>query len=545
MTGTRASWADKDGDVGIPAWASATRSAFSGSSPTLPLVLYARGAQPCWVASPLKGGAGERVLSSLMLENPGASRSRWVELTPHRSGARGIDALFVRVDDQGRFRAMRAGEAKFGASRLAQTRDGVQMSEGWLRPRLASTGQDYARLGRELRGNPLRASSAPPGLDVRSTALPLRGGGRALVWREGDRLRIFTAGRRVTREELVHQARRTRDLLARASRGQVAVSKRLLHLEAVGREHRLTFVRLDSRGRPVGSPHRLRGAWEALSPQTRRRLRAAYAGELTRLPGSKGHVDRLTREICENPALLDRLARSPRWSWRIGLDGEAARLGLVGAASAGAVELVVQILRGGPLDGQRLARIAGLGGVAGTLGYVGSQHAQALLTTTRLGNSFARFAPVRTLGTTRVVGGAAGGAAATLVLAYGSYAVGLSDLHTANVQAVSGLAGVAAGVAFEVGVVSLATAVGSASTGAAISGLSGAAASSATMAWIGGAVGGGAAAGGAILTGGAALVGIAVASGVAVVARHLDEEDRRALIWERTRLVSASMATAT
>lgn len=536
-------WAEENREAAWPTWGPAARSAFSDTSTALALNLYDGSGQPYWVASPLKGAAGERVLSSLMLKDGGASRSRWVEITPHRSGGRGIDALFVRTDDQGRLHGLRAGEAKFGASRLGKTRDGLQMSNRWLRPRFASTARDYGRLGRELRNGSLRASFAPPPAEANAIAVPLRYRGHALVWREGDRLRMFSGGRRVTRQELVEQTNRTRGLLSRASRGHVAVGKRLLHLDAVGREHRLTYIRLDAGGRPVGTPHRLKGEWEALSPQTRLRLRQAYASELARLPGSKGHVDRLTREVCENPAVLDRLARSPRWNWRIGLDRGAVRLGLLGVASAGALELAGQVLRGGPFDGSRLARTAGLGGLAGAVGYVGSQHAQAILSTTRFGNSLARIAPVRMLGAGRVVGGAAGGAVATLVMAYGSYALGLSDQRTANAAAASGLAGMAAGAAFEVGIVSMAATVGTASTGAAISGLSGAAASSATMAWIGGAVGGGAAAGAAVVTGGAALVGIAVAEGIAVYMRHLDEENRRTLIREQMRIVRASLTS--
>ena len=94
-------------------------------------------------------------------------------------------------------------------------------------------------------------------------------------------------------------------------------------------------------------------------------------------------------------------------------------------------------------------------------------------------------------------------------------------------MAVTGGAGALAGAAFGVGMFSLASAIGTASTGTAIGALSGAAATNATLAWFGGgalAAGGFGATGGAVvLTGGIALVAIGAGAAVHATFSHQDE----------------------
>ncbi len=118
---------------------------------------------------------------------------------------------------------------------------------------------------------------------------------------------------------------------------------------------------------------------------------------------------------------------------------------------------------------------------------------------------------------TTLLSSVAGGLATSGILSYGAYFAGYSDLKTANRQMLIGSASTGAGAAVTCGAMWVATTWGTAGTGTAISSLSGAAASNAALAWLGGGIvasgGGGMAAGAAVLTGGAAvaIAGIAVA----------------------------------
>ena len=96
--------------------------------------------------------------------------------------------------------------------------------------------------------------------------------------------------------------------------------------------------------------------------------------------------------------------------------------------------------------------------------------------------------------------------------------MGYTDIDTAHRSAIIGLSGVGAGVLAGAGITSAVVFFGTTGTGVAISSLSGAAAASSTMAFLGGgsiAAGGFGSAGGAIvLTGGVAI--IAISAGIYV-----------------------------
>ena len=115
-------------------------------------------------------------------------------------------------------------------------------------------------------------------------------------------------------------------------------------------------------------------------------------------------------------------------------------------------------------------------------------------------------------------------------------------------MAISGVSGALAGAAFTSGAIGFAMAVGTASTGTAISGLTGVAATNAALAWLGGgavaAGGGGMAVGAAVLTGGAIVVVAAVGFGVNWVAKELDERSNRLLIEGRMAAVERHLAAA-
>jgi hypothetical protein len=114
------------------------------------------------------------------------------------------------------------------------------------------------------------------------------------------------------------------------------------------------------------------------------------------------------------------------------------------------------------------------------------------------------------------VSGFGAGTAFSVVYSTLMYFCGEMDGTTALRTAVAGAAGAGGGALATVGIMTLATTYGTASTGTAIATLSGAAAKSAALAWLGGgaasAGGGGVALGSVVLTGGAAIAAIAVSA---------------------------------
>jgi hypothetical protein len=105
-----------------------------------------------------------------------------------------------------------------------------------------------------------------------------------------------------------------------------------------------------------------------------------------------------------------------------------------------------------------------------------------------------------------------------------------------------GIQAAVAGVAGGAGATSLATSVGVASTGTAISGLSGAAAWNATLAWLGG--GSLAAGGGGMALGTLVLGGIAVGPALAVGGFAIGSQGEKALTEAREYVAQANVATA-
>ena len=198
--------------------------------------------------------------------------------------------------------------------------------------------------------------------------------------------------------------------------------------------------------------------------------------------------------------------------------------GFAGGVLAGAFETASQLSAGVPIDPQRLAVTIGVGGVsayAGTLTGLGANYVLSNYAT-RLHRVLAfspRFAPLGS--------GVAGGLVAGTLFSYGEYLLGYADLKTANRSMAAGVVGSAIGTLTGWGILATATAIGTASTGTPIAALSGAVATKAALAWLGGgavSAGGFGVAGGAmVLSGGTVLVATAATVALMYV-YHLGDE---------------------
>jgi len=204
----------------------------------------------------------------------------------------------------------------------------------------------------------------------------------------------------------------------------------------------------------------------------------------------------------------------------------SVKIGMASGLLGGAFELASQLATKQTVNWEQ---VAGTTLVAGASGYAANM--TGMLVQNALMNNQARLASVLTTRTTSsLLGSISSGVIASALFAYGSYFLGYTDLTTANRTFTIGLAGTT-GALTGFTVTTLVAAFGTASTGTAISGLSGAAATNATLAWLGGgslaAGGGGVAAGAAVLTAGAAAVAIAATAGVVYLYTLADENVER------------------
>jgi hypothetical protein len=224
-------------------------------------------------------------------------------------------------------------------------------------------------------------------------------------------------------------------------------------------------------------------------------------------------IDRYSREIVRSARDFESLFsfRSRPFVSTIAWNG--LRIGGVMAALGGAAEALGQYRETGRLDWRRIGLSGGITLVGTASGPGSGQGAIVLVTKNPIAYQFTqRTSSLLGLGSTsltrNVLGGMIGGGVATVFLAYGGYFAGFYDLETAHRHVVAGGTGAIAGTAFGLVIFRLAATLGTASTGAAIGTLGGAAATHSTLAWLGGsslAAGGFGMTGGlVVLTGGAA-----------------------------------------
>lgn len=188
------------------------------------------------------------------------------------------------------------------------------------------------------------------------------------------------------------------------------------------------------------------------------------------------------------------------------------------------------------VDMQRLVGSVGLSFLSGGSGYLAGQYASASLINSNVLDSIIKpgtsiyGTTARTLAANEL-SSIAGGSVAVALFAYGSYLMGYTDIDTAHRSAIIGLSGVGVGALASVGITSAVVFFGTTGTGVAISSLSGAAAASSTMAFLGGgsiAAGGFGAAGGAIvLSGGTAIIAISVGVVVHYTFKMYDQKQEK------------------
>lgn len=466
----------------------------------------------------VKGEFGEALARSqriLGLE-PG---SAYVSVTP-RTGRQGIDVLLLEVDRRGNpMGSAVVVESKFArrTPRLKLTMDGFQGSSRWVDARLrsaagslgsiAASGESWVRVG-----DPMPAKGVP---------LRIPGGQRGWVCVDGGAVTTNFSDAEIpaARQAAALQAKAIRDAM-----GNGRVVTMLMHARPQDGGYAVTVSDI-SRELDPGSPPivgRLpvrssillptddlevaRASIDAISKELRKQsphLAAAECRQLARVVLDQGKAFHDSVEM----------SRMQQWRATSALVGMAAAVPMVFGAGEGLFEM----LRGQGVDWSELAYRSAQGSAAAALGAGSGIFVTSLAveqpTIGRAISRTGRLFGVGSIASFRVAGGVTGGAAASTALAGLQFATG--GINGDEALAVGGV-GVASSVivgAAEMAVLSSVGAFASASTGTAIGSLSGASATSASLAWLGGgsaAAGGlGVAGGFVVLTAGGAVIAIA------------------------------------
>lgn len=494
--------------------------------------------------SQLVGGTTERIMDEVFARVLLRKTGGWIAINPGRVGNRGIDGLFIRVDEQGVPRDMLVAEAKFGTSRLGRTKVGMQMSDKWIRPRLKQAAKSYEALEKRFNNHRVRRASGRAAILARrqgkTFTIPIenRRGVRivAEVWQEGDDVVFFSRDITVSPQRIGQQLSRIRHYLHEASQRKIPPTRKVVFRYTVSKGKHVIKTYSVTDGKLVLEETR------SFTPQELPRgFRSAIRRAILEEWLSKGkpieEAKKVAKEWLDNPEILAQLKTRDNY-WLSPRTKAGLQVAFASGGIAAALDLLGQMIQGEEISYSRTLTMGGLGFASGATGYLVTTGIDEILGRSIIGGSFGSIV--------RAAWSSAGGAAAaSIVFAYGSWLLGYSTLDEAHEAAAVGiLASGASAIAVSAAWWAVAT-FGTASTGTAISSLSGAAATNAVLAWFGGgslaAGGGGAALGATVLTGVGAVVALAVFGGYVWWKYYKDAKERRViseldLKWNREHL---------
>lgn len=446
---------------------------------------------------------------SAELKNSG----NWTGLNP-RNAPQGLDHLYVKYDKNMRPRSLLVGETKFGSSKLSTTRDGVrQGSDKWVRERLSALGKHYDGIAAQKE---IIARKMP--LSAESYDVPLRNGKTASFWRDRTAGNAWHYdGPPESLAEARATAKRTGVFLLAAGEERIVYRNRLFEVRTDGSDIVLTSKDLKPLNNgvsqeklPMLDEWRVKNALNRQIPEITKELRVSIAKNLEREGMTVPETNRAAEKVVTDASVKDVL-RSPS-AWKT-----AARLSAVPVASVATGLLVdsgLQYALNGDVNFQRLAVDSSV-----MTGAVLSPFAWQKLKPTSLNPTGVGA---------RLVGSSLVGLLATAAVSYGHYAAGDGTLRDANIQTLSGGAGVVASVlAYQAAMAGVST-WGTAMTGTPIAALHGAAASNAAGAWFGfgGALGMSATTVGTIVVTGSVIVVATLVSGAVIYAVSLHDEKK-------------------
>lgn len=493
------------------------------------------------VLNQIKGEVAERAVNQSALAYLQQS-GNWQSIQA-RQGPQGFDGLHLRVDRQGNPRAMLVVESKYNTAELGVTRDGIQMGNAWKASRFRSLATRYQRLGVLMEGGRIEPARLFDRNSARSLVdVPLKDGRIVTVWRDGSVGPWKFDGAAQDRGEVVSQLNKLSDYFRAAAEERITYRSQIFQVKPVSEGLQIAVkdaADIDRLGPEFARLPTRREFVIPLSGNRLQALRAMTAEEIQKvLRRQMPHLaDDDIRHLAAGSVrgvrdMEQSLSAMGRPLWRqVTMTSVAA--GGVAAVLDPLITIGVDLWTGRRIEPARLAMGSALAMVSVAIGAEAGQATVIVMTHNPVLNQFAqRTSAVLGLNGTSILsrgmGMSVGGGVAAIITSYGQYLLGWTDLQTANRMAIAGTASMAGGVVFTTGTMGLIATFGTASTGTAISGLSGAAASSASLAWLGGgataAGGGGVFVGSIVMTGGVIVVAAVIGGGVMYAFHYYDEK---------------------
>lgn len=508
----------------------------------------------------LKGAFGESLMDYFFTETGGWQRiesakvsqgTGKLNLVNEGSNSKtGLDGIYIKFNDNGTPKDLMVGEAKVNSSKLRMTKSGMQMSPEWRNQRLFLTAQRYSNAGKAFREGTYNIAFTPPLSNQESTTIPNGRNGKITFWFDGQakQWRTYTEPF-VTGKQVADKLDTLASYIKAAAQGEVTYRARLFTIDARTSNINIRIINAETgtfeskpivnefKNLPVKVQNAIRGT-----------LRQTIVHELTK-NGQAVHIaesnaNKVTNYAEKTGSMHDLINKFyPKNAWHQQLLARPVLLGTIsGGALAGVFDLGFQA-RSGQIDLRQLAVISSLGGVSGGAAWGGIKMedylAQDFLQSPALGLSQSAKSILAKLG-----GGFTGGGIASLLFAYGGYLGGYMDREEAKQTVISGLIGTGVGAGFGIAVTSLVSVIGTAGTGAAITGMSGIAATNASLAWLGGgtlAAGGLGVAGGAlILSGGTMVIAIAATWVITSIYSIFDAETRQNIVFQLIKTIRSS-----
>lgn len=488
-------------------------------------------------ATNTKGIIGESIAANKFLQTSLQKTGNWHAISP-RIGPNGIDHIFFKINPETALpQGIIVGESKYNTSQLGKTKDGLQLTSRWTKPRLQAMGNRYYQLSRVTTVQKVPALGGQHEMKI-----VLKGGKEVCFWRANSKNSWKFSGSLKELQEAQKLAKVYGQYLSAAGEGKIIYRSRLFQIVPKGND--ITIVIKDASQLDV-----LKGTGKLpetqrivlhdvlkkkLSKDVEREIAKSLKGKF---PGySEKELAKLAKEL--NSTAKDVL--TPYGKLQM-LGTFAAHAGIASAAAV-VIDASIQYFATGEVNPEKLMFTGG----TVFLGTLGAQYLEVGLTqwsiTQGLFKSLGHTLGCSTslLGSTfsSVTGGFFVGA----LFSYGSWYMGYVDLETANRMTIASGIGTGLGIFAGWGTLAAISAWGTAGTGTAIASLSGAAATNATLAFLGGgsvaAGGGGIALGSAILTGGIALVAIAGTGAVMIVYHIIDAKKEFARITRLCELMS-------
>lgn len=477
-------------------------------------------------ATAFRGSLGENVVSKAILEDYLHQTGNWQSITP-RSGPQGFDHLSIKTNSRGIPIELEVGETKFNQSTLGITRDGIQMGKRWINKRLSALGSRYLSVA----GKSTFPIARMPLLPKQQISVVLKNGRQVHFWRSSSLDQWKFSGRSDQLAEAKRLAEAYGSFLKKAGDGIITYRSRIFNV--IPRGNNLEIIVYDAKNIDrLQSMAKLKQLTTIKLPgilSNRGTLNQGARTDIARALKTRLNLDdsgarHMAKEITERytPGELMQPISLKKYLLTTMINS-----GMVAITAMGA-DTILQFVTANHVDPVPMAISSG----SAAVGYFAYPWISIGLRTPAAARMIQNIsAPLNCSSNmmTITVSSFASGTITTALFSYGLYFMGYSDLKTANRNMLIGTVANGAGALFVTGTMMAVATWGTAGTGSAIAGLSGAAATNASLAWLGGgsiAVGGGGMAlGSAVLTGGTIIVIAAVAYGGYKLFQLKDESD--------------------